>query len=234
MPPDFESAGTARGVLAPLIDDLGYDETALARLSGLDGPLALAVLPDAPHAGEAVALAKRKGWELLLHMPMASEAGREEKWTIGSSDDDRTIQERVSRALDRVPGAIGLNNHQGSRATADARVVRAMLSVVRERGLFFVDSRTTPATVAEREARALGVPALARDTFLDDAETEASAGTQAALDAAWRRAREIATRKGACLVIGHPHPTTLEFLAHRLPELDRSDVRRVKVSQLLD
>lgn len=221
--------------MAILIDDLGFEDGSLARLEALDGPLSVAVLPDAPRALEAAALAKRKGWDLLVHLPMAPESGRrQEKGTIGPEDDDATIAAAVARAFERVPGAIGLNNHQGSRATADVRVVKAMLSVVKERGLFFVDSRTTPATVAEREARAMGVPALSRDVFLDDKETEASAGTEEALEEAWKRMREVAVKKGTSIVIGHPHSETLDFLARHLPELDRSDLRRVKVSQLLD
>ena len=235
VPADFESAGApSRGVIALLLDDLGYDGPALTRLATFKGPLAVAVLPDAPFAAEAAALAKRKGWDLLVHFPMDPVSGKPEPSSVGEKDDDQTIRARVGDAIGKVPGAIGLNNHQGSKATGESRVVRAVLTVVRDRGLFFLDSRTTAASVAEREARALGVSFLARDVFLDDAATEAQEGTREALDAAWARAREIAAKKGSCVVIGHPHKETLDFLSARLAELERQKIRRVKVSELVE
>lgn len=223
-------------MLALVLDDLGYDDDSLTRLESFPGPLALAVIPSAPHAAEAAALARRKGWDLLVHLPMSPEAGPSEPEAIGPGDDDRTITARVERSLDRIPGAVGLNNHQGSRATADPRVVRAMLRVVRDRGLFFLDSRTTAASVAESEARALGISTIRRDVFLDDAATAAQAagGSAEALAAAWSRALAIVGKKGHCVVIGHPHRETLRFLAARLLELDGTTTKRVRVSELVD
>jgi len=235
LPPDFESAGDGtRPALALVIDDMGYDEEAIRRLGALDGPLALAVIPSAPHAREAAALATRKRWDLLVHLPMAGGEGAPgEAEAIGAADDDATIARRVASAIEAVPGASGLNNHEGSRATADARVVHAVLEVVGARGLFFLDSRTTPATVAESEARRLGIPTVARDVFLDDAATEASApgGAAGALAAAWRDALAKAAKKGSCVLVAHPRRETLDFLeAH----LAGAPVRRVRVSQLAD
>ncbi|MEO6324835.1 MAG: divergent polysaccharide deacetylase family protein [Thermoanaerobaculia bacterium] len=236
-PSDFEPAvAGSRGVIALVLDDLGYDDGSLARLEAFSGPLAIAVIPSSPRAAQASALAKRKGWDLLVHLPMKAESASGEPEAIGPDDDDRTIARRVTRGLDLLPGAVGLNNHQGSRATADARVVRAMLRVVRDRGLFFLDSRTTAASVAESEARALGISTIRRDVFLDDAATEASAagGRAEALAAAWANARAIARKKGHCVVIGHPHRETLQFLAAHLSELDGTTFERVRVSELVD
>ena len=126
-------------------------------------------------------------------------------------------------ALDALPGAVGVNNHQGSRATADRRVMDTILGVVRERGLLFLDSRTTAETLAAAEAKRFGVPVLSRDVFLDDRATEekAEGGTAEALGVAWARAKGIAIRRGTCVVIGHPHPSTLDFLARELPAARR-------------
>lgn len=211
LPADFESAGRGRGVVAVVIDDVGYEESALRSLAALDGPLALSVLPSTPHAREAASLAKRKGWDLMVHLPMDSEAGKPERDSIGEKDSDGVIRERLAAALERVPGAIGLNNHQGSTATKDARVVRAVLGLVKERSLFFLDSRTTVASAVPREARSLGVAFLERDVFLDDAaaEAEAPGGVPEALESAWRKALAVARKKGHAIVIGHPHPATL-------------------------
>jgi len=237
VPSDFEAAeGTGRGAVAVVIDDVGNADGSLARLERLSGPLAIAVLPGAPLAREAAALAKRKGWDLLVHLPMAGARGPVEPGTISSDDDDATIARRVGEAIAAVPGATGLNNHQGSIATADRRVVRAVLSVVRDRGLFFLDSKTSAASVAAEEARALGLATLPRDVFLDDARAEAMAagGAPEALGAAWTRALALAGAKGHAVVIGHPHAATVDFLALRLPELPARGVLRVKVSELVD
>jgi uncharacterized protein len=237
VPADFESAGgAATGVLAVLLDDVGYEEAALPLLASLEEPVALSVLPGTPRAAEAVALAKRKGWDLMVHLPMEPETGKAEPNSIGASDDEATIRARVLAALAAVPGAIGLNNHQGSKATADPRVMRAVLAVVKGRGLFFLDSRTTPATVVERVAREMKVPCLARDVFLDDAATEAKdpAGPAGALSASWERALTVAARNGHAVLIAHPHRESVEFLLKALPGLSRRGPRPVRITELLD
>jgi polysaccharide deacetylase 2 family uncharacterized protein YibQ len=233
---DFESAGGGGGVVAFVIDDVGYEASALSSLAALDGPLAISVLPSSPHAREAAVLAKRKKWDLMVHLPMDSETGKRESDSIGAKDSDGVIRERLSTALEHVPGAIGLNNHQGSTAMADSRVIGAVLHVVKERSLFFLDSRTTTGSVAPREARTLGVAFLERDVFLDDAAAEASApgGTPEALESAWKKALSLAAKKGHAIVIGHPHPATLDFLAKHLPELSKGRVHAVRVSELID
>ncbi|MGE5347238.1 MAG: divergent polysaccharide deacetylase family protein [Acidithiobacillales bacterium] len=237
VPAGFEAAGEVRrGLVAVVLDDVGYKEGALQLLATLDAPIALSVLPGTPKASEAIALARRKGWDLMVHLPMQPESGRAEADSIGVGDDDAVIRDRVLAALAAVPGAIGLNNHQGSLATADERVVRDVLAVVKERRLFFLDSRTTPATAVGRLAREMGVPVLSRDVFLDDAAAEAkdAGGTPGALEAAWERALALAAKKGHAVVIAHPHRETVEFLLRKLPELSRTGPLPVRVAELLD
>lgn len=235
-PPDFEPGGGGRGVLAVVLDDIGFDGPSLRRLESVEGPLALAIIPGTPRGVEAAELARRKGWDVLVHLPMEGGDASQERETIGPENDDRTIRDRVNRAIDRVPGAIGLNNHQGSRATPDPRVMRLVLTVVKDRGLFFLDSRTSAASVGEKEARLLGVSTLSRDVFLDDAATEAAspAGAAGALAAAWERALGVVRTKGHCVVIGHPRSSTLDFLIPKLAGLERERVKRVRVSELVD
>jgi polysaccharide deacetylase 2 family uncharacterized protein YibQ len=236
VPADFEPAsGSQRGVIAIVIDDVGWDDTALVPLAALDAPLALSVLPGTPRAGEAIALAKRKGWDLMVHLPMEPESGKVGMDAVLTSDGDAAIRERVLSALARVPGALGVNNHQGSKATADPRVVRDVLLAVKEKGLFFLDSRTTPATQVAKIARLVGVPFLSRDVFLDDAAAESRdpGGTPGALDAAWSHALSVAATKGEAVVIGHPHRESVGFLAEALPKLAARGLRPVKVSELV-
>jgi polysaccharide deacetylase 2 family uncharacterized protein YibQ len=237
LPSDFEPADRRRGgVVALVVDDVGYDERALETLARWDAPFAVAVIPSAPFAARAVSLAGERGWDLLVHLPMEPHSGRSETEAIGGRNDDDAIRGRVLAALAKTPGAIGINNHQGSKATADARVVRAVLGVVKERGLFFLDSRTTNASVAGAEAAAMRVPFLARDIFLDDvaAETSAKGGVPEALDSAWEHALALAAKKGQAIVIGHPRKETLAFLSEKLGLLGKKEgPRAVKVSELV-
>ena len=237
LPSDFEPADRRRGgVVAVVVDDVGYDERALETLARWEAPFAVAVIPSAPFASRAVLLAREKGWDLLVHLPMEPESGPSEAEAIGVRDDDDAIRGRVLAALAKTPGAIGINNHQGSEATADARVVRAVLGVVKEKGLFFLDSRTTNASVAGAEAAAMRVPFLARDVFLDDvaAETSAKRGVPEALDAAWERTLALAAKKGQAIVIGHPRKETLAFLSEKLRLLGgKEGPRAVRVSELV-
>ncbi len=237
LPSDFEPADHGPGgVLAIVVDDVGFDPPARTLLATLEGPLAIAVIPNAPHAAEAVRLASEKGWDLLVHLPMDPESGRAEKDSLGPKDGDEALRAGVLGALARLPGALGVNNHQGSKATADARVVRAVLGVVKEQGLFFLDSRTTPASVAGAEAARLGVPFLARDVFLDDAATESAdpGGTPEALETAWEREIGLAKKRGQAILICHPRKETLAFLSEKLKLLGKKEgPRAVRVSELV-
>jgi polysaccharide deacetylase 2 family uncharacterized protein YibQ len=134
----------------------------------------------------------------------------------------------VGQFLAEVPGVTGVNNHQGSQATSDAALMAELMPVLRARGLFYVDSRTTAATVAYDSARHDGVPAAFRNVpFLDDIENKAAIEKQIAL--ALRGARE----KGEAIAIGHPHPATLRALREMLPKAQAQGVTLVFVSDLV-
>jgi polysaccharide deacetylase 2 family uncharacterized protein YibQ len=140
---------------------------------------------------------------------------------------EEEIAEIFSRDLASVPGAVGVNNHMGSAATADPRVMRVVLRAVAGRGLFFLDSRTTDATVAGDLARELGVPSASREVFLDRVATEPA--VRAALEALLARAR----RDGSAVGVGHPYPATLGVLEEELPKLAGRGVEVVKLSELM-
>jgi hypothetical protein len=143
------------------------------------------------------------------------------------SQTDAEIARTLEEDFATVPGAVGVNNHMGSAATADPRVMRAVLAVLSRRGLFFLDSRTTDATVAEETAGDASVPAVSRRVFLDDVATEEAVRRQ--LEELVRRAR----LEGDAVAIGHPYPATLAVLEKELPELASRGVRLVKVSDLV-
>jgi polysaccharide deacetylase 2 family uncharacterized protein YibQ len=215
--------------LAIIIDDLGTDPAPAETILNLPFPLTLSVLPNELHSRDIAEEAFQHGDQVLLHLPMEAEGGAAKPEAIelrvgmSASDVDRLLGEM----LDSVPHAIGVNNHEGSRATADPGLMAALMDTIRARHLFFVDSRTTVATVAYDAARQAGVPAAYRKVFLDDIETREAVLQQ--LDVAARDA----TRDGWAIAIGHPHPETLAALAEGLPRMQARGIRLVFVSELV-
>lgn len=198
-----------------IIDDLGNRASDARRVASLPGPVACAVLPDTPYA-EAVARACRDaGKDVLLHLPMQgadpeAEPG-EGQLTVDQSREE--MGQRLDAALARVPHAAGVNNHMGSALTPRVAHMHWLMRDLAGRGLWFVDSYTTAASVAVESARLAGVPVLRRDVFLDN-EREAGA-----IAAQWERLLSIAAEAGHAVAIGHPHAETLDVLEAVLPGL---------------
>jgi polysaccharide deacetylase 2 family uncharacterized protein YibQ len=214
--------------LAIVIDDLGNDRTQADALFRLPYPLTLTVLPHLPSSGEIAEEAHRRGYQVLLHLPIASTGGEnEEPIELQPGMDSSAVGQTLAAMLDTVPYAVGVNNHEGSRGTSDPTLMSELMPLLRERKLFFVDSRTTAATVAETAAHIAGVPATSRNVFLDDDLSPGAIRKQVAL--AVRDARE----KGSALAIGHPHLETLQVLAEMLPEVERRGVALVFASDLV-
>ena len=188
------------------------------------------MLPQVRWSAASADALRRGGKEVLLHLPMEP-AGyprvRPGPGLVLRSQTDVEIARTLEEDLATVPGAVGVNNHMGSVATADPRVMRAVVAVLSQRGLFFVDSHTTDATVAEKTARDASVPAVSRHVFLDDVATEEAVRKQ--LDELVRRAR----LEGDAVAIGHPYPATLAVLERELPGMASRGVRVVRVSELV-
>jgi polysaccharide deacetylase 2 family uncharacterized protein YibQ len=215
---------------AIIIDDLGEDLEAGRRLIRLPYPLTLSILPYLRHSAEIAEAAHRAGREVMLHLPMEPEPGSlvsPGRGEVRKGMSPNQVERTVLRDIDAVPYVAGANNHMGSRATTDARLMAAAMRVLAERGLFFVDSRTTPASVALDEARRAGLAAFYRSAFLDDVETvDYTLGEL-------RRFQHVVEQQGVALAIGHPHPTTLAALEQFLPRLESANIRLVPVSELV-
>jgi hypothetical protein len=227
--PQEASAGSLAGrpKLAIVIDDLGNDRAQADALFRLSYTLTLSVLPHEANSGEIAEEAHRRGYEVMLHLPMASNAGNlDEVVELHPGMATAEVEKTFSAMLETVPYASGVNNHEGSLGTSDQKLMDELMPMLRERKLFFIDSRTTAATVAESAARSAGVATARRNVFLDDEQSVAATRKQFAL--AIRDAKE----KGSALAIGHPHPTTLEALGEMLPEAERQGVRLVFASDL--
>ncbi len=215
---------------AIVIDDLGQDLAAARKLLSFPYPLTFSILPHLRHSRETAEEAHRAGREVMLHFPMEPLPGApagpgEGEIKVGMS---RAEVARIFNGnLATVPYAHGTNNHMGSRATADPALMAEVMSLLEERHFYFVDSRTTGATVGLEAARRRGVPAFFRSVFLDGTETVPYTLGQL------RELRRVVERQGVAIAIGHPYPTTLAALESFLPELERSDIRLLPASRLL-
>lgn len=215
---------------AIVIDDLGQDLDAARKLIRQPYPLTFSVLPDLAHSVETAREAHAAGRAIMLHLPMEPEptAGVRPgpgEITVGMAGD--AVAQTIREDLSSVPFAGGVNNHMGSRATADAKLMAEVMRVLAARGLYFVDSRTTPETNALAEARRFGLPSFYRSVFLDDTETVAYTLGQL------RTFRRTVQEHGVALAIGHPHQTTIEALIQFLPEFAQADIQLVPASQLV-
>lgn len=214
--------------LAIIIDDLGYDRSADESVLALPFPLTVSVIPHLPLSADLAEEAHRRGDEVLLHLPMEplGETKQEEiELRPGMSAPE--VDAILSGMLQTVPHAAGVNNHEGSLATSDPRLMEALMPALRARRLFFIDSRTTPSTVAYATAERFGVRAASRKVFLDDNLARSAILAQLSL------AASDAQRNGSAIAIGHPHPETVAALADSLPRLESLGFRLVFASDLV-
>jgi len=220
---------TSEPRLAIILDDLGADRAAAESIFALPYPLTISVLPNHEHSVEIAQEAHRRGYQVMLHLPMQS-VGNEKPETqeLHPGMPELEVSALVDQFLRDVPGVVGVNNHQGSQATADPSLMSELMPVLREHNLFYVDSRTTAATVAFDTAQRDGVRSGFRNVpFLDDVAEVAAVRKQ--LELALRGARE----KGQAIAIGHPHPATLLALREVLPQAEAQGVRLVFASELV-
>ena len=220
-------AGAPR--LAIILDDFGTDRSAADSVFALPYPLTLSFLPFHPDSREIAEEAHRRGYQVMLHLPMQS-LGNEmsESQQLYSGMTSSQISEVVSAMLQNVPYAVGVNNHQGSLATTDGPLMADLMAILRERNLFFIDSRTTAATLAYDAAQNARVRCAFRNVpFLDDVEEVSAIRRQ--LQLALRDAQE----RGEAIAIGHPHPETLRALSEFLPQAEAQGVHLVHASDLV-
>ena len=221
------NAGSPR--LAIIIDDLGYDRSAADAVLALGFPLTVSVLPHLSLSGELAEEAQRRGEQVMLHLPMesAADGAKPEDIELRVGMSAAQVDATLAGMLETVPYAAGVNNHQGSRATADPALMQALMLALRQRNLFFVDSRTDAKTVAYDMAERAGVPAASRKVFLDDTPSRDAILKQLAL------AARDAQRDGFTIAIGHPRPATIAALAEGIPKLEARGIHLVFASELV-
>jgi uncharacterized protein len=218
--------------IALVIDDFGNHMKGSQQMLELPVKLTVAVMPFLPTTKQDAEAAYRKGHDVIVHLPMEPIRGKR-SWlgpgAIFTDLSEAEIRKRVEAAIDAVPHAIGMNNHMGSRATSDKRVMRIVLQVCKDRGLFFLDSRTSYHTVIPKVAAELGVNVLHNDVFLDDVYSRRHVMRQI------KSVKEFLQEHDSCVVIGHVGPSgtiTAGALKDAIPELKNNAVF-VPISQML-
>jgi polysaccharide deacetylase 2 family uncharacterized protein YibQ len=206
-------------LVAIVIDDIGYDLEVTSRLLSLDAPLTFSILPYGPRSQSLAAEAKTKGHEIMLHLPMEPKEFPDINPGPGALLSQMTPDELIGQLndnLDRITGLKGVNNHMGSGLSTSPEQMRQIFAVLKKRGLYYIDSRTTADTVARSSAQLLNLPFAERDVFIDHLENDKFIRGQLRL--LIKRARH----QGYALGIAHPHPITYDILSEMLPELKQA------------
>lgn len=224
------SAPGALPDIAIIIDDIGYDKGLAEKFMSLNGALTYSILPFCRYSAELARLADQKGFEVMLHLPMEPNEYPMVDPGKGALLSSMTPDERISqleRDLDAVPCIKGVNNHMGSKLTTLSDEMNQVFSVLKKRGLFFIDSRTSAATQARSSARLFKVPFAERDVFLDHVQDRETIRAQI------EELMRISEITGRAVGIGHPHEATYEVLAQMMPELKKR-ARLVSASKVVE
>ncbi|MEW6601995.1 MAG: divergent polysaccharide deacetylase family protein [Nitrospirota bacterium] len=230
-PPPSEEAGTPRRTALPkiaiVIDDLGPNKQTAEEVLKLNAPLTLSILPQQDYSAWIAKEGDRLGHDIMLHLPMEAERplrlGKGGLYTwMTEAEISRTIEDDIRS----VPHIKGVNNHMGSLLTRDERVMKTVMSELKSRRLFFLDSLTTPETAGFRLARAVGLRTARRNIFLDDSDDLRDIGVQ------WDKLIKEAKQRGHAIALGHPKKNTLAFLQKALR--DNKEVTIVPVTELID
>jgi uncharacterized protein len=216
-------------LVAIIIDDLGYDKKLAIKLSNLDAVLTFSILPYSPFQKSIARLSRDKGFGTMLHLPMEPveypnvDPG---PGTLLTSMTPDQLTHQLEKDLDAVPFIKGVNNHMGSKMTAESSQMYQIFSILKKKGLYFVDSRTTVDTLCKPSARLFQIPFAQRDVFLDHRLEVKFIRKQL------KELVRIAQRNGYAVGIGHPHSLTYQVLQEMLPDLQKK-VRLVPADMIV-
>lgn len=226
--PKQQHPAQVKGRLAIVIDDCGSDMATLEKLNALPIPLTYSVMPNKPHTTESAQSGYQAGRKIFVHLPMQPlNVSSSESVFIGKDMSDGTVKTTTNELLDQVPHAIGMNNHQGSMATADARLMKDVMSVMKKRKFVYLDSRTNSTSIGEQTAAAMGIATSRNNLFIDnDADVNA-------IKQRLRQGGEIAKSNGSAIIIGHCRPKTAQALSEMIDELHNEGIDIVFVTELM-
>lgn len=223
-------AAAAPPAVAIILDDMGYDRARGEAALALPEGVTYAFLPHAPHTRALAQQARAQRREIMLHLPMQAMSGRAmDVGALHMAMPETQFQHTLRQDLSALPGVAGVNNHMGSLLTRHPGAMAWLMRGLAEHGgLYYVDSRTHRATVAEQQARSAGLPTARRDVFLDNQVDPEAIRQQ------FRRLLAKARRDGTAIGIGHPYPETITVLAEELPQLAPAGFALLPVSALID
>ena len=222
----YTSISLAQNKLAIVIDDVGYHLKEDAAIFAMPREISVAIIPAAPHARARNQEAKSQGRDILIHMPMQPvSAVKIEDGGLHLGMSSTQVNDRVNTAKNIVNYAIGMNNHMGSAATVDPQLMTYLMTALKEKHLFFLDSRTIGKSVAGKIAKEQGIRSLDRHIFLDDSNELADVQYQ------FQAAIQYARKHGTTIAIGHPRPNTIAVLQAGLNNLP-ADIQLVGIGNL--
>ena len=219
-----------QGKLAVIVDDCGADMTTVRALLNTGLPFSYAILPDKEFSSDVLEMVKSRGKVPMLHLPMeplSRSAMSEGNRTIMTNTSSATQQALVRKHLQSLPGVIGVNNHQGSKATADKATMKAVLQVLKKENIFFVDSRTNSASIARDMAKQMGVATARNDIFLDNSSNVEDIRKQI------YKAFAMAEKNGSAIAICHARKNTAKCWQMYAEDFKKSGITFVPVNKLL-
>jgi uncharacterized protein len=217
-------------LVAIVIDDLGQDLKPAREIVSLPANITFAVMPGFPQSRRVAELAMQNNHEVLLHLPMEyrSRNGKPAPGMLRSDMTPMDFLNTISTDVASVPGAVGVNNHEGSSLTENKEAMKFLMAELKARDLLFLDSLTSPKSVAYATAKEFGVKAAKRDVFLDN-ESNNKEYIHGQLEELTRMAKE----HGWAIGIGHPHPATISALRTWITEADKQGITIVPLSRLM-
>jgi len=220
------------GKIAIIIDDFGYyDNKTTAKFLELGYPVTLSIIPGQKYSNKIAQDAKKFNKTIMIHLPMEAleENVEDGDYTIRTNMSDSLIAQRIQKAIASLPSAVGINNHMGSKATADSRVMNIVMNELKPSGKFFIDSRTTGKSVASEIARKSDLKFAANDGFLERNRSEEKEYIQRKLAVIAR----IAKKRGSAIVVGHPYKETIAVLEEELPKLEKQGFKIVPITDVV-
>ena len=217
--------------VAIVIDDLGRESSFSRQLLQWNLPITFSILPFEPHSRDLAIEAHQKGKEVILHLPMEPHGYPKIKPGEGAlllEMTERSLLRQLSRDIEAVPHIKGVSNHMGSRFMEDSKKMKLILSELKRRGFFFLDSRTTPQSVGAQTANAIGLESGERAVFLDHEVSED------AVRRSLQRLARLSLASGKAIGIGHPHEATLRSLKRMIPEMQEKGIEVVPLSVILE
>jgi len=211
-----------------IIDDIGNNLRHGQRAIDLPGAITYSFLPFTPFSKKLAKQAHQQGKEIMLHLPMDNSYGRPlGPGGLTFKQDRSQYEQQLDNAIAAIPYVSGINNHMGSRLTANTERMQWLMQSLQDYPLYFVDSRTSADSVAATTSLKLNIPTLERNVFLDHEQTTEF------IDRQFKRLIKIALKKGSAVAIGHPYPSTLSYLEKVLPQLETMGIQLVSPAQVL-